>query len=96
MTPDEQATRGERAQTLLENPVLAEALDAIEAAVIQQWETCPAMDKEGKEAFWQLYKTSKRFRALLLGYVQTGKLASENIKRHKEHGRLRSLLSRVA
>jgi hypothetical protein len=39
-----------------------------------------------------LFKTSKKFRALLNGYVQTGKHASENLKRFDEQeSRLRRL-----
>jgi hypothetical protein len=80
----EQQTRGQISQSLLENELLNEALDAIEDEVIAQWEVCPARDAEGKEALWQLYKTSKKFRGLLQGYVQTGKLASDNLKRFEE------------
>lgn len=91
MTPIEEQTRGHEAQQLLDNELLQSALTAIEAEVIAQWEKCPARDAEGKEALWQLYKTSKKFRAVLTGYVQTGKLASEQLKRFEEQGRLRRL-----
>lgn len=91
MTPIEEQTRGQEAQMLLDSELLQEALSAIEAEVIAQWEKCPARDAEGKEALWQLYKTSKKFRAVLTGYVQTGKLASEQLKRFEEQGRLRRL-----
>lgn len=91
MTPIEEQTRGQEAQMLLDSELLQEALTAIEAEVIAQWEKCPARDVEGKEALWQLYKTSKKFRAVLTGYVQTGKLASEQLKRFEEQGRLRRL-----
>lgn len=87
----EEQTRGQRAQELLDNEVLTEALDAIEAEVIAQWENCPARDSAGKEALWQLFKTSKKFRGLLVGYVQTGKLASDNLRRIEEQKGLRSL-----
>lgn len=91
MTPIEEQDRGQQAQMLLDNELLQEALSAIEAEVIAQWERCPARDAEGKEALWQLFKTSKKFRAVLTGYVQTGKLASEQLKRFEEQGRLRRL-----
>jgi hypothetical protein len=92
MTPIDEQTRGQAAQMLLDNELLRQALDAIEAEVVDQWEKCPARDAEGKEALWQLFKTSKKFRALLNGYVQTGKLASENLKRFDEQeSRLRRL-----
>lgn len=79
-----QQTKGQISQSLLENELLGEALDAIEREVIAQWEACPARDAEGKEALWQLYKTSKKFRGLLEGYVQTGKLAADQLKRFEE------------
>jgi len=75
--------RGDEARRLLENEVLQAALDAIESEVVNQWEQCPARDKDGKEALWQLLKTSKKFRRLLTGYVETGNLARENLKRHE-------------
>ncbi len=81
--PTEQA-RGQHAQRLLEDELLQAALQALESAVIEQWEQCPARDAEGKEALWQLYKTSKKFRNLLVGYVETGKLATEQLKRFEE------------
>ena len=92
----QQQDRGQEAQRLIESPLLQEALAAIESEVIGQWEQCPARDKEGKEALWQLYKTSKKFRALLEGYVQTGKLAAENLKRYEEQGRVARLFNRAA
>ena len=96
MNPHEDVERGRQATELLAHPLMAEALDAIEAEVVQQWEQCPARDSEGKEALWQLMKTSKKFRNLLAGYIQSGKLAAENIRRMDEHKNgLKGLLQRV-
>ncbi len=66
--------RADRAADLLSNDVLMMALDVIEREVIDAWESCPTRDKEGKEELWRLYKTSKKFRGVLLGYVEAGKL----------------------
>lgn len=87
----EEQHRGQRAQMLLQDELLAEALSAIESEVIAQWEQCPARDAEGKEALWQLYKTAKKFRHILAGYVETGKLATEQLKRFEEPRGLRRL-----
>jgi len=84
MNPRDDVERGRRAAELLEHPLLVEALAAIEAEVVQQWEQCPARDSEGKECLWQLMKTSKKFRGLLNGYIQSGKLATENLRRIEE------------
>ena len=81
MTPEQDVERGRRARELLDDDLLGEALDAIEAEVIKQWGDCPARDKDGKELLWQLYKTSQKFRGLLGGYVETGKLSAQNLGR---------------
>lgn len=92
MTPAEEVDRARRAQELLDNELLSAALDAIESEVVEQWAACPARDKEGKEALWQLMKTSQKFRAILRGYVDTGKLATEQLRRFEEQ---RSLWQRM-
>lgn len=90
----EQQARGQTAMGLLENELLKEALDAIDKEVMEQWIACPARDKEGKEALWQLIKTSRKFRDLLTGYVNTGKLATAKLKQFEDQSRLRSLFQR--
>jgi hypothetical protein len=85
--------RGHNAFTLLENELLKEALAAIDREVMEQWIACPARDKEGKEALWQLIKTSRKFKDILTGYIETGKLATENMKRFEKEGMLRRLIA---
>lgn len=87
--------KGWKAQQLLDDEILNEALDGIEAAVIDQWEACPSRDAEGKELLWQLYRTSKKFRAVLAGYVESGKLATALIEQEKK-GLLARIKDRVA
>jgi len=87
-----QQTKGQISQSLLENELLKEALDAIEQEVVEQWAECPARDKEGKEALWQLMKTAQKFRRILTGYVETGKLATEQLKSFEEKRGVRRFL----
>lgn len=77
-------SRAEHARRLLDDELLSEALAAIEQEIRGQWIHCPARDKEGKEALWQLAKTADKFKALLLGHIETGKLARINLKRFEE------------
>lgn len=81
MTPEQEIERGREAAELAASPLLDAALTAIESEIVAQWEQCPARDTEAKEAFWQLMKTSKKFRRLLMGYIDTGKLAADNLGR---------------
>lgn len=87
----EQQTRGQTAMSLLENELLQEALSAIDKEVMEQWIACPARDKEGKEALWQLIKTSRKFRDILLGHIETGKLATAQLKRFEQPGPIRRM-----
>ena len=73
---------------LLENELLNEALDAIDKEVMEQWINCPARDKEGKEALWQLIKTSRKFKSILLGYIESGKLATDQLKYHEKQSKI--------
>lgn len=91
MDLQQQTDRAAEAAILLENRLLNDALEAIEQEVIAQWEQCPARDKEGKEALWQLFKTSKKFRSILSGYVETGKLAKAQLSQFEERRGIRKL-----
>lgn len=95
MTAQQESDRGIEARMLLENPLLQDALKAIETEVVEQWAACPARDTEGKEALWQLMKTAQKFKGILTGYVQTGQLASENMRKFEEKRRLRDILKRA-
>ena len=79
---------------LIQNLVV-EQFAGTNAEVVDQWGNCPARDREGKEALWQLFKTSQKFRATLLGYIESGKLATEQLKRYDKESRLRGLLRRA-
>lgn len=88
-------TRGQYALSLLENELLQEALKAIQDEVVQQWTACPARDAEGKEALWQLMKTSQKFENILRGYIETGKLATDQMARFEKESKLKTFLRRA-
>lgn len=81
--------RAEHARRLLGDSLLLETLQVMRAEVVRMWEECPARDAEGKEALWQLMKTAGKFESLLKGYVETGKLATANLKHFEERRGLR-------
>lgn len=68
--------RAVRAEQLLSDSLLKESLDMIEAEILAQWESCPARDVEGREELWKYYKTAKKFRGILQGAIESGKLAA--------------------
>ena len=74
MTPEETVQRAEHARQILDDALVKEALDAIEREIIEQWEACPARDKEGRELLWQYYKHAKKFRGIFQGAIESGKV----------------------
>jgi len=85
MTPAETTKRAERARQLLDDPMLKEALDLIEREIIEQWEAVPVRDVEGRETIWRFYKTAFKFRAILQGAVENGKVAALREKSLREN-----------
>lgn len=84
MRPEEILKRAEHARQLLEDPMLKEALDLIEKEVILEWGGCPARDKDGREELWKFYKTALKFRGILQGAIESGKVAQFQEKSLKE------------
>jgi hypothetical protein len=81
--------RAEHASRLLNDQLLQDALQTIRNEVVRTWLDCPARDDKGKEALWQLAKTADKFELLLRGYIETGKLATVNLKHFEERKGLR-------
>ena len=96
MELNDQVHRGHRASELLENTLLQEALTAIERDVFEMWANAPALNEKEKEALWQHIRACRNFRSLLTGYIETGKLASDTLKRFEEKKGLRDVFRRVA
>ena len=76
MELEQERIRGERARQILEDPMVRDALDAIEAETIAKWEMTPARDTEAREKLWMFYVVSKKFRNTLKETMDTGKMAA--------------------
>ena len=83
MTPEELKVRGENAARLLQDKLLNDSLDTIEREIMEQWEACPARDVEGREELWKYYKVAKKFRGILQGMVESGKVAAFHQQQEK-------------
>lgn len=55
-TPDEELLRGRQAQSLLANPLLAEAIEAIKERATKAFQRSTAGDKEAREQAYWLYQ----------------------------------------
>lgn len=92
----EEVERGRQAQELLNNELLKGALDAIEREVFEAWATAPALSKDEKEALWQHVRACRNFRSVLIGYIQTGKLAADTLRRFEEQQTFMQRFKRAA
>ena len=78
MTPTNERTeiaRGQDAEALRDNPLLAEALDAWEMEITEAWKTSPLRDAEGRERLRLMLEASRMFRRFVATTVDTGRLA---------------------
>jgi hypothetical protein len=95
MTPEEALRRSREAERLMQDPMLKEAMDIMEREVMEAWMSCPIRDLEGREAAWRMAVTTRKFRELLKGTAESGKLAAEQI-RQKELSLLDRAKNKVA
>lgn len=79
MTDQKQLQRGADATQVLESVVFKEALATLKQAVVDQWMGCPVRDREGQMLLLQLAKLTEKFEGILIGIVETGKLAKHRI-----------------
>ena len=92
----DQVDRARRAQELLDNEILKGALDAIEREVFEMWADSPALKMDEKEALWQHVRACRNFKSLLFGYINTGKLAADKLKRFEDKPTLMQRFQRAA
>jgi len=64
--------RARSAQQLLENPLLIEALDAIESEALAAWKGTKLDDTATRERLWMQVKAAERVREGLNGAVENG------------------------
>jgi len=84
MTPEEALRRSNQARQVFEQPIVKETLDFMEQEIMDQWTSCPVRDVEGREALWRMAVTTRKFRELLRGTMESGKLAADQIRRKEE------------
>lgn len=85
MTPEEALRRSNQAKHVFEQPIVRETLDFMEKEIMEQWTSCPIRDVEAREALWRMAVTTRKFRELLRGTMESGKIAADEIARKKSH-----------
>ena len=73
--------RARHAQQLLDDPLLIETLDAIEAAAITAWRNTGSDRQQDREVAYYSIKAAERVRLTLQGIVDNGQIAANRAVR---------------
>ena len=76
-----EAARGMQAESLLNNDLIREAYEKIEADLVKGWIDSPARDTEGRERLWAAVQANRKHRAYLMNVIDDGKVAAEELSR---------------
>jgi hypothetical protein len=82
-------SRGQRAQAILDDPLVGEAFAAIERECLAEWRRAPGRDVEGRERLWLMLKMTERLKAHFVGLIDSGRLAGERIAQLEKTRRTR-------
>ena len=82
-TRNDEVRLGGEARQLLDNELLRGALTAIEKKAEADWKTSAPGEVQEREAAWRMWRTTREFAVLLTRFVETGKLASEQLELDK-------------
>jgi hypothetical protein len=77
---DETATRGARAEELLDNELLSEAFTALEASYVSAWRGTAIDDFAGREKLFLAINIVGKVRDHLASVIANGKLAQAELK----------------
>ena len=94
MTPEEALRKAKAAERIFNDPVVKETLDVMDAEIMAAWKACPVRDIEAREALWRMAVTTGKFRDLLRGTMESGKLALDQI--HRKESALQKVANRFS
>lgn len=95
MDLEDEATRGAAAQNLLENELFREAFSVVKAEILEQWQTAPARDTEGRERLYVMVRLLEKLRGHIESVAETGKMARKQISDIEERSRLQRAMDAV-
>lgn len=78
-----EATRGQRAAELINDPLMQEAFAVLQERFQTEWADSPARDTEGRERIWLMQKLLKNVAAHLAEVATTGQLASIQLEQRR-------------
>ncbi|MFI5019862.1 MAG: hypothetical protein ACHQHK_18115 [Dongiales bacterium] len=78
-----EVSRGARAKAILEDEIVVEALDAIEAELRADWEGSRPGDAAAREESYRMLRAAKAFRERLRKVIDDGSVAEAEIEAHE-------------
>jgi hypothetical protein len=79
----DEASRGLRAQALIDDELLREAFQMLRTRYTNEWAESPARDSEGREKLWLMLKLLSAVDAHLSEVLTTGKLAATQLEQER-------------
>ncbi len=83
MTNEEQIQRAERAQQLLEDPLMKESFDSLETTYLSAWRESRPGEELEREVLWQAWFALDAVRQHLNMVMQNGKIARDALDKLK-------------
>lgn len=83
MTPEREIYLSNRAKEVLENDAYTAAFESIRQEILNQWNTSPARDVDGRESLWLMNSLLTKLQLTLESTMQGGKVAAADL-RHKQ------------
>jgi hypothetical protein len=78
MNNSQAITKGSHAKRLLEDPVLIEAFEQVEAEIFREWKDSFSGNHDSREQLFHTLKGLERLKARLQATLDSGVLASRN------------------
>lgn len=97
MTEHQLLQRGIDANQVLNNEAFKDAFNVLRGAVVEEWKKCPVRDQEGALLLLQLAKLTDKFESILVGMVESGKMAQHQIdlRELRNESKARNFMRRV-
>jgi len=84
--------RADAAKRIITDPMVVEALQAIEDGITDAWKDLPTRDFEGREHLHRLLQAKRRFETVFQIVLEEGTVATAELKAEEER---KSIMTRV-
>jgi hypothetical protein len=84
--------RSEAAKRIMDDPMVKEALEAIESGIVEAWKDMPLREVEGREHLHRLLQAKRKFEAVFASHMANGSIAAHDLRAEEER---KNLLTRM-